>query len=226
MRASSVFLTVACLASPAFASPNYEAVLNGSVHEIRLGEEYSFPLAEGAEPVRLLIRLKEQQTYSDEFVEFAYNKKFSLTETGLHEGVNQILLNSALGTIIIVQEYSTVNPAALTSFFLNELTADERAAGFTLSTKPYARETGGRTLQGIEAAVERDEKKIRYVVAAYGAERSGLLIAVRTDSEFEAADKQLVQTFWETLKINLSGQNAAKQSDAAPAAESPAPAAP
>lgn len=192
------------LGSPAIAAPNYEVLINDKVHDVELGKEYELALGEGMEKVRLSVRVKEEQTFNDSFVSFKYKKKFSLTESGIHEGVNQVLLNSALGTIIIIQEYSTVNPSGLTAFFLNELTAEERAAGYTQNTKPYERKTsGGILLKGIEALVEKGEQRIQYIVSAFGNDKSGILIAVRLDTDFQKSDGELIEDFWNSLSVAL-----------------------
>ena len=214
MLTRSILFAVALTSfvSAASAAPNYQIVLNGSVHDVELDKEYKVPLAEGGENVSFTVRVKEDQTFSDSFLSFSYKKKFSLTESGIHEGVNQVLLNSALGTIVIVQEYSTVNPSGLTSFFLNELTSEERAAGFTQTTKPYEKKLSDTlTLKGIEAVVEKGEQKIQYIVAAHGTDKTGILIAVRLDQEFSKSDGELIENFWNTLSIKLGSSTGSEE---------------
>jgi hypothetical protein len=68
-------------------------------------------------------------TFSGSDFSFVHPSGISVTKTDLGDDITQYLMASALGTIVVVQEYGKMNPVSLNQLMLQEMTKESVQAG-------------------------------------------------------------------------------------------------
>jgi hypothetical protein len=168
--------------------------------ELDPGETVEVTLPDGSKANVKLTR-NAFTTYEAGAFSFVHPSDVSVTKSDLGDGVIQHLMASAIGTIAIVQQYDKVNPALLTEFMLGELTREAIAAGAKVEKAPHSRDAG-KKLEGLKATESGSADRVEYEVLAYGSGTRGVLIVTSIDEENREADGQMLEKFWETLRIN------------------------
>ena len=64
-------------------------------------------------------------TFKSENFSFEHPIRLSPSRTDLGGGVFQTMMASPLGTMVMIQEYTAINPSGLIDMMLNELTKEE-----------------------------------------------------------------------------------------------------
>jgi hypothetical protein len=111
---------------------------------------------------------------------------------------------SALGTLVIVQEYGSINPVSLNQLMLQELTRESIQAGAEMTQQPATRKLAdGRELTGLRATVKTRTDATDFEIMSFGSVDQGLVLVTRIDQENAPAEGAILDKFWETLKIKL-----------------------
>jgi hypothetical protein len=128
----------------------------------------------------------------------------SLTKTDLGDSITQYLAASALGTIVVVQEYGKMNPVSLNQLMLQEMTKESVQAGGVLTREPTTRKLAdGKQLTGIKATVKTRTDKADFEIVGFGLADQGLLFITRIGDQDTATEQPMIDKFWETLKVKL-----------------------
>ncbi|MER8843536.1 MULTISPECIES: hypothetical protein [Mesorhizobium] len=104
---------------------------------------------------------------------------------------------SALGTIVVVQEYGKINPVALNQLMLQEMARESVQAGAELTQQPTTRKLpDGKELTGIRAEVKTHTDTAYFEIVGYGLADQGLLFITRVGSEDQGTEQPLIDKFW------------------------------
>ena len=68
---------------------------------------------DGGKQSKVTLERNDFATFSGDSFSFVHPSGVSVTKTDLGENITQYLMASALGTIIVVQEYGKMNPVSL-----------------------------------------------------------------------------------------------------------------
>ena len=195
-------LTIVSFVQFSFAA-NYVISIDGKEHEIDLGAPKVIDLGDG-QNITVVITQKEVVTYSTENFSFDHPSKLTPSRTDLGNGIYQNMVASPRGTLVLIQEYTSLDPSALVDMMLNELTKEEKKYGYKITVSPsYKILADGKKLNGKSAtATYRSDENIKNVLTFKGND-AGLLIVTQIDSSNFEVDTVLLETFWKSLTINM-----------------------
>ena len=179
----------------------YSLQLGDTVVEMNLGETVEVKLPDGTKTAAKLTK-NPFASYAGGSFSFVHPSDVAVTRSDLGDGVIQHLEATALGTIVIVQEYANLDPTSLNQLMLEEMTRDGVAAGAEVTQQPAARQTpGGKALSGLTATETGTSDVAEYEIVSYGASGAGVLVVTRIDRENLEADGPMLAKFWESFEI-------------------------
>lgn len=196
------FLCVILICTQVMAG-NYILTIDGKEHDIELGKETSIELPDGKK-IELKLEKKSIASFKVKNFSFEHPSDIMPSRSDLGDGIYQTMVTTPLGTLALIQEYETINPASLVDIMIQELTKEEKNYGYEIMTSPVEVKLGsGKILSGkMSISKYRGEETTRYVLF-YSLRYSGLLVVVQFDKDITKEDKAMIDRFWKTLVITM-----------------------
>jgi hypothetical protein len=187
---------------PVFAG-NYTITINNTKHDFSLGEERQLNI--GGQTLSVKLEQKDTVEFIRQNYSFKHPSKYNPSTTEVEEGIIQTAMMTPLGTVVIVQEYLTLDPTSLIDLMVNEVTKEERQYGYKINSTPASVNLAdGTVLKGKEVTSTYPGTDIKRYILAYGKRDSGILIMTQIDNNLASAEAQVIQTFFDTLAIQLN----------------------
>ncbi|PBB66532.1 hypothetical protein CK228_21075 [Mesorhizobium sp. WSM4312] len=205
MVSAAALTLIALCAGPAGAEDlkAFKLTIDGVAVDIDPGESRTITLP-GGKQSKVTLERNDFATFSGDSFSFVHPSGISVTKSDLGENITQYLMASALGTIVVVQEYGKMNPVSLNQLMLQEMTRESVQAGATLTQQPTTRKLAdGKELTGIRAEVKTRTDTAYFEIVGYGLADQGLLFVTRVGSEDLATEQPLIDKFWESLKVKM-----------------------
>jgi hypothetical protein len=180
---------------------NYEITINGETYDISLGRDYQITSDSGG-TLQFRVDKKAVMTYQDGYISFRHKSDLAISSTDLGNGIRQVMTNTAVGTLVLIQEYSTMNPTAMINLMLQELTKEQRNYGYKMQKENYSKALkDGKKLKGLKATLKYNQEEEYWTVSAYGKKDRGFLVITKIDKEYLGTEKNIINLMWETLQI-------------------------
>lgn len=179
---------------------NYILIIDNDSIQVDLDNPFNYKTSSGKE---LNINLIQPTllTYADDMISFKHDKALSVSNTKLDVGIVQLMVMRSTGNGFMVQEYTTINPAMLTSLMMNEITKQNVSYGYTKTEEPFSKKLkSGHTIEGTQATLTYKGEKEIYTVATYGAKDEGILVVTMLLTE-DFDDQKFIDLFLNTLEI-------------------------
>lgn len=198
-----VALIVTCLCATSALAANYTLTIDGKAFDLDLDREQAIKLSAKQE-LRVTLSQKAIVTFTTENISFDHPGTLAPSRTDLGDGVFQTMLASPRGTLVMVQEFTSVDPSPFIDLMLGELTKEELQAGYKVTTSAATQKlAGGEILNGkLSVSVSEDDEYTRQVLS-YGGKESGVMIVTQIEAESTAEDKAMLDIFWQSLKVNF-----------------------
>lgn len=182
---------------------NYILEIDGDTIHTSLNESISFKTKDGKSH-NITLKKKEFLEYKKGPVSFMYPSKYSITSSIVEDGVEQVILLSAVGTGILIQVYSTMNPEnGIGEVLLNEITIDDKNAGYKEVRSEISKTISGPlVLKGKKTILSLDEEVNTYSIFTYGKGKKGVCILELDMGENSEDEINLLKTFWKSLKVS------------------------
>ncbi|MDX8495446.1 hypothetical protein RFN29_28195 [Mesorhizobium sp. VK22B] len=181
----------------------FKLTIDGVTVDIDPGEDANVSLP-GGKMAKVRLDRNDFATFSGGTFSFVHPSNISVTKTDLGDSITQYLAASALGTIVVVQEYGKMNPVSLNQLMLQEMTKESVQAGGTLTQEPTTRKLpDGRELTGVKATVRTRADTADFEIVGFGLADQGLLFITRIGDQDAATEQPMIDKFWETLQIKL-----------------------
>lgn len=182
---------------------NYRLVVDGQSYEVNLDDELKIVTPKG-ETLTIVLKKKPYSQFSDAFVSFQHKSGMSVSSKKLGVGISQLMANTATGTLIMIQEYTGMDPSMLVPMLLKELTKESVEYGRKMIREKITRKLeSGITLTGLKATLTYLEDESYYEVLAYGKKDKGVLVITQIDKAYIKSEKEIHDHFWKTLKIKI-----------------------
>jgi hypothetical protein len=192
---------VTLFCKPIEAIGQYVLSINEMPVELSLGKEQSVVLTNG-QKLRLTLTKKEILTHEGRFFSFRHRSEFSPNTKDLGEGVAQTMMTTAGGTVVIVQEYRSMDPAVMIDVMIQQLIKDDVRAGHKKGEKSFTKKlSSGKILKGKLVTLTRKEDQRIFNVLSYGNGDEGILIVTMADKNVDAEDQRLLDLLWESFAI-------------------------
>ncbi|RUX27710.1 hypothetical protein EOA13_19165 [Mesorhizobium sp. M7A.F.Ca.US.011.01.1.1] len=202
---AAALILIALCAGPAGAEDlkAFKLTIDGVTVDIDPGESADVTLP-GGKQGKVTLERNDFATFSGSVFSFVHPSSISVTKTDLGDDITQYLMASALGTIVVVQEYGKMNPVSLNQLMLQEMTKESVQAGAKLTQEPTTRKLAdGKELTGIRAEVKTRTDTADFEIVGFGLADRGLLFITRVAGEDAATEKPLIDKFWQSLKVKL-----------------------
>lgn len=167
--------------------------------EISSGKDYQLPV--NGEMMQLRIDFRDTLSYDDDLFSFQYLKDFKVSKMVIEQGIHQVMLMSADGSGILIQQYATMNPTMLNEMMIQEVTKESVNYGFQMDRQDYTRKIGsGETLNVARAVLTYRDEKNTYEVASLGKKDEGILIMTMVmDEENSEQGQKIIDLMWNSL---------------------------
>ena len=200
---SSLFiaaLVISMLADVALArAQTYDLYLNGELKELEVGKEVEHTV--NGTPIKLRLERKEVSTYSDDFVTFKYPGSLEVAKKALSAKATQLFLASATGTLVIVQEHTSQDPAGLTELMIKSITKSDLSQGFKIERGPTTITLkNGKSAKGVSVTTMKAGTKHTLVFLPYGDDAKGLFIVTRIAEDDKEGDGKILSDFWDSVE--------------------------
>lgn len=199
----ALFISLMFLSHPMLAedSKNYVLNVEGKDYEIGLDGSVVAKTKEGTD-ITIGLKRKEFSTFTKDVVSFEHRSDLSVATTDIERDIHQYLTASALGTLIIIQQYDTLNPASLTELMLKQLSADDLATGYTMDKSDFSRTLAdGTVMKGLRANLKHKNDDVDLQVLATDSGDGGIIAMTRINHDMGAAEEPIIERFWSTLKL-------------------------
>lgn len=169
--------------------------------EMDAGESVEVTLP-GGDKTTVKLERNPFSRYVGKSFSFDHPSGLAVASSKLADGIEQYLMATAVGTLVIIQDYQTLDPTTLDQMMLQQMTMDGVRAGAKVEQQPTARKLAdGTELKGIVATENGAKETIRYEIVGRGKGDEGVLIITRVDDANAKADDGVIGRFWDTLKI-------------------------
>jgi len=195
-----ILLTVATINSTQAA--DFVITINGVSQEIDLAQEVNLILPDQTS-LKVTLHQKEYLRFSGDLFSFEHKSNVRPSRQDLGDGIFQTIIVTPLGTGLIVQEYTQMNPINLIDLMLNEVTKEEVDYGYKYSEKTVTEKVDGITFKGKQAVTSYPGEEWIRSVLAYGKKDKGVLILTFIEKENYESEKLLIEDLWKSIKIDL-----------------------
>ena len=180
---------------------NYEISINGTTYDISLDRDYEIE-SDSGEKFYFRVNKKAVMTYNNGQISFQHKSDIAVSSTDLGDGIRQTMTNTAVGTLVLIQEYSSMNPTAIVSLMLQELTKEQRNYGYKMQKQTFSKALkDGTNLKGLTATLKYKDEEEYWTVSAYGQKDRGILVVTKIDKQYLSTEKNIIDLMWETLQI-------------------------
>jgi hypothetical protein len=182
---------------------NYILTINGKQYELDLGEPTTVTI-QGDQKVQLKLEKKDVVVFKASTFSFSHPSSATPARTDLGDGLHQTMMAAPTGTLVMIQEYSGIDPSGLIDLMLTELTKEEAQYGYEI-TKEQASKTlsDGRTVTGKRAISKYQTTEYERWVVCYGAKDAGILIITQVEKAASRDDVAMIDLFWKTMTISM-----------------------
>lgn len=178
---------------------DYELLVDGVMTPLALDQPVEVEL-EGGKKIQVVLRQKEQLTFSSQLFSFEHASRYKPTKSTLGPGLDQSLVVSPMGTGIIVQEYRSLNPSGLIDLMAREVTKDEVKAGYEYREEAVEHKIGEKTFVGKKLTTTQGDSQWEREVLTYAEGDQGLLVVTFIEKGQFETERPLLEQFWETLR--------------------------
>lgn len=201
MKRMALIVALACLPATSTWAGNYTLTIDGENFDIDLDEPKSLKLTNG-ESIEVALSMKDVVRYRYGKTSFDHPSRLTPAGTNLDEEISQIMMSSPVGTLVMVQEYSTLNPAELVDLMVQELTKEEANYGYEISSTPHTRKlSSGFEISGKKVLSEHKGTALQREVLAYPMRDAGLIIVTQIDQASPSSESDILDRFWKTLQV-------------------------
>lgn len=182
---------------------SYSLIINGVTNDVHLGASQILILP-GGEKLEVVLNQNETGHVVHPMFTFSHPGDLTMSSSLVGEGIQQSLLTSPKGVLILIQEYENTNPDALVEIMLEEITKDEIAAGYDHQTSAVSKTAGDATLQGRRAVTSTGHSNWVREVYSVSSGESGVLIVTAIETKNNAKEQPVLDLFWESLSLTIN----------------------
>ena len=181
---------------------DYIISIDGRPAEIDLNKELKFKTASGKE-LAIILKQKEYLNYKSDLFSMAHKNTLKPNKSDLGDGVFQTLMSTPLGTVIIVQEYMSMNPEPMIDLLLKEITKEEVEYGYKYKERKVEKLIGGKKFRGKQAITSYSGTEWTRSIMVYGGKDKGVLTITMIEKDQYDNEKYMISDFWKNFKISF-----------------------
>ena len=199
---NSILILTLLISSLIYAQEDYQVEINGKVIDVELSKNYKVKVKNKI--INIKVSVKDTLAYNDNFLSFKYPKEYKITKSKVDAGIEQLLIMTAEGSGVIIQEYSAMDPSMLNELMIKEVTKESINYGFVMKREEYERTLDAEKKLKISRVVltYKDEINI-YEITSIGKKDTGIIIMTMEMNDNEnSIGRKLIKMVWKTLNLN------------------------
>ena len=184
---------------------NYILTIDGKAYDVELGpKQRDITLMDGRNLKIGLDKKAIGSFKSDSFI-FDYPSRLSPSRTDLGGGIHQTIVTSPRGTLVIIQEYSEIDPTGLVDTMMTELNEEELGFGYKITIRPATKKLAdGTTLTGKVAVSAFEETEYTRYVLTHKIGNHGVIVITQYEKENPPEELEMLDVFWRSLKLSAN----------------------
>lgn len=193
-------LAILGYAQQAIAQNDFSLSIDGQT--IQLGLDKPAQISIGGKSYPVVLKQKDTLTYGNKLYSFNYLKDFKVNKKELGNDIDQVMLMTAEGSGVLIQQYQTMSPTALNELMLTELTKESISYGYEMVRKDYDRTlASGQKVRVCRAELTYKDDKNIYEIATYGGKDEGVLImSMVMDEEMGSQGRTIIDLMWKSFR--------------------------
>ncbi len=200
MKAKAFAITGAMALFAAVQAADYILTIDGKSSELDLDTPSAITLPDGSK-AQARLRKKEFLNFKSEMLSFDHPSRLAPVKTKLSDQISQIMIASACGNIIMLQEYSGVKASAVVDLMIDSLLEEKKKAGYAIEKEKISvKLSDGSEMQGQKSVATKDGDKDVYQVLACEEGGSSFLAVTLLTKNLPKEDAEMFDIFWKTLK--------------------------
>jgi hypothetical protein len=197
----SVWLSSNCSWAQTSNGPDYVLVIDGIEHLLALDETKTVILKSGVE-VPVKVSKREFGHFTTGNLTFAYPGKYTVASTAVTDSTTQHIVVTALGTIMLVQNYEEEIPSGLLNVMFDKMVEEAKALAFPIERIELSRKiSNGKTMKGVRAHYKGGDDDVTIDITVTPSGKGGFLVLTMHDNYTSPEEKQIIEQFWETLAL-------------------------
>jgi hypothetical protein len=183
------------------ADKAFTITIDGKDAAIDAGETIKLKSDDGKE-ISVTLTRNPEVAFSGNHFTFRHSSDYKVATTPAADDIDQHIIVTGLGTIILVQEYRLSDPTTLTKFMMDELTADDVRGGGTVESVEFSRKlVDGSTISGFRGRVKTVSDEAEMEVLAAKTRDGGIIAVSRIDLANVELEQAFIDKFWSTLSL-------------------------
>jgi hypothetical protein len=180
---------------------NYVLTIDGKQFELDLGEATTVT-TQGGQRLEVKLEKKDIATFKTDTFSFNHPSSVTPSKTDLGDGIYQTMMATPAGTLVMIQEYSGMNPSGFVDLMITELTKEEAQYGYKITKEGVSKKlSDGHTVTGKRVISKYQTTEYERYVLCYGAKDAGILIVTQVDKDASPEDLRMIEQFWKTMTI-------------------------
>lgn len=196
-----LFVAIVFMAFGAKAQNDFSLTIDGKT--IELSTDKPAMMMIGGKSYSVSLKQKDTLTFVNNLYSFNYPKDFKVNKKELGNDIDQVMLMTAEGSGVLVQQYQSMNPTALNELMLSELTKESISYGYTMERKDYDKTlASGQKVRVCRAELTYKDDKNIYEIATWGGKDEGILMmSMIMDEELGSQGRKIIELMWNTIRI-------------------------
>jgi hypothetical protein len=183
---------------------NYILTIDGVTVELALDQAAKIKLKSGAE-VPILLSKREYGKLVSGALSFQYPGQYTVASTKVDDEITQHIIVTALGTMMLVQEYQGGVPAGLLDIMYDKMVEEPKAMGVAIERTELSRSIAkGQILKGVRAHYKGNDDDVTIDVVITDVGKTGFMIMTLNDTYTAPQEAPMIEQFWQQIELDPS----------------------
>ena len=186
-------------AAPVLAG-NFYITIDGKRHEVALDQSTQIKI--GNQTFDVMLEQKAVLKFDSQSFSFEHPKEYTPGKSELDSQIHQTSVMTPLGTVVLVQEYFSLNPEGLIDLMVNEVTKEERQYGYKISEEAHVITLAdGKTIKGKRVYSKYPGSNIERFIGAWGKGDAGILVMSQIDYDIDKDADNFLKVVFDSMVI-------------------------
>jgi hypothetical protein len=205
MRFISILICTCVLVFPSFAqdkaNADYVLTFDGVDYPLALNSETKIKLKSGAE-VPVTLKKNAFGKFATGDLSFEFPGQYTVASSVVDTGITQHTVITALGTVILVQNYEDGLPSGLLDAMFDEMVDEPKAMGLPIERTDIDRSiSNGGVLKGVRAAYKGPDDNVKIDITTATSSGVGFLILTMNDQTTSPEEAEMIEQFWKSVAL-------------------------
>jgi hypothetical protein len=183
------------------ANADFVLTIDGVDYPLALGTQSTIKLKSGAE-VPVSLKKNEFGKFITGDLSFEFPGQYTVASSDIDENIKQHIVVTAIGTMMLVQDYNGGIPPGLIEAMYAEMVEEPKALGLKIERTEIKRAiAGGKELEGVRAHYKGNGDDVTIDIIVTQAGENGFMILTMYDDLSDPDEKPIIERFWQSVTL-------------------------